>query len=51
MVYKGRWNMKIGRIVAIVLGVAVIGYVGYRFATPKKSGNRYKAKCKDCKSV
>ena len=28
--------MKIGRIVAIVLGVAVIGYVGYRFATPKK---------------
>lgn len=36
MVYKGRWNMKIGRIAAIVLGVAVIGYVGYRFATPKK---------------
>ncbi len=28
--------MKIGRIAAIVLGVAVIGYVGYRFATPKK---------------
>ena len=36
MVYKGRWNIKIGRIAAIVLGVAVIGYVGYRFATPKK---------------
>lgn len=28
--------MKVGRIVAIVLGIAVVGYVGYRFATPKK---------------